>query len=570
MQFELRGTELQTGEPVLPWILHNRGIKDIDSFLEASESWVGKPTDLDNIEKAYQTLMKNEGKILTIVDSDMDGYCSSAILWNYLNKAFGLEIDYFIHEGKQHGISDALEKIDEGYSLVFVPDAGSNDGRYMAEFPNTTFIVLDHHDYNTDNPVSDNMVLVNAQLSPKYGNKSVSGTGVTWQFLRYIDEKQGTNFADNYWDMVAVSIVSDMMELSTLENRAILERGLKDPTNNMILALGDKASYQLAGELTPKGVAFYVAPLVNAMCRVGTLDQKERMFLAFAVDEHYVESQARGSNGELVDVATESARECVNAKGKQSRLRDKMANLSEGYIDEYDLEREPILVVSMDSRFVKVPTEMNGLSAQEISKRYDRPVLLGRVNSEGYLRGSVRAPEQIPVKSFKDFLAESNLFEYTEGHASAFGYSIHESKLNKLNDYFHTQWDAEKGSISYPADYIFDKITPELKQLCQTRYENRFLWGRGMEEPKVGGRLSTSQAETQILGRTGQTVKITKGGIDFLIMKMPVEEVEELITKPYYEIEFVGECDLNHFRGTIKPQVKITDYEIKERSQFLF
>ena len=91
-----------------------------------------------------------------------------------------------------------------------------------------------------------------------------------------------------------------------------------------------------------------------------------------------------------------------------------------------------------------------------------------------------------------------------------------------------------------------------------------------MEEPKVGGRLSTSQAETQILGRTGQTVKITKGGIDFLIMKMPVEEVESLITKPYYEIEFVGECDLNHFRGTIKPQVKITDYEIKERSQFLF
>ena len=154
-------------------------------------------SDLDNIEKAYQALMKNEGKILTIVDSDMDGYCSSAILWNYLNKAFGLEIDYFIHKGKQHGISDALEKIDEGYSLVFVPDAGSNDGKYMAEFPNTTFIVLDHHDYNADNPVSDNMILVNAQLSPNYNNKSVSGTGVTWQFLRYIDEKQGTNFAED-------------------------------------------------------------------------------------------------------------------------------------------------------------------------------------------------------------------------------------------------------------------------------------------------------------------------------------------------------------------------------------
>lgn len=67
-----------------------------------------------NLYKAYLNLVDTfarDESILIIVDSDCDGYTSSAILINYLCDMYGAEkvfnnVYYFLHQGKEHGLSD--------------------------------------------------------------------------------------------------------------------------------------------------------------------------------------------------------------------------------------------------------------------------------------------------------------------------------------------------------------------------------------------------------------------------------------------------------------------------------
>lgn len=93
---------------------------------------------LDNIEEGYQLLMKhikNDSNICIIIDPDVDGYTSSAVLWNYLVEVFknqmeyNLNLSYHIPEGKEHGLQTLMPLLKEKciYDLIILPDSSSND-----------------------------------------------------------------------------------------------------------------------------------------------------------------------------------------------------------------------------------------------------------------------------------------------------------------------------------------------------------------------------------------------------------------------------------------------------------
>ena len=112
-------SERQPGIGLLEQILINRGItmSEVHHFLHADENDVLSPTLLDNMREGAQTLSKHiasNDRALIVVDSDCDGYCSSAIFLNYFNKLFPSwvqnRVEFFIHSGKQHGLSDVLQE----------------------------------------------------------------------------------------------------------------------------------------------------------------------------------------------------------------------------------------------------------------------------------------------------------------------------------------------------------------------------------------------------------------------------------------------------------------------------
>jgi len=59
-------------------------------------------------------------------------------------------------------------------------------------------------------------------LSKNYSNKTLSGVGVVYKFCQYIDKFLGQDYANNLLDLVAVGMVSDMMDLRNFETRELI------------------------------------------------------------------------------------------------------------------------------------------------------------------------------------------------------------------------------------------------------------------------------------------------------------------------------------------------------------
>ena len=85
-----------------------------------------------------------------------------------------------------------------------------------------------------------------------------------------------------------------------------------------------RQSYSLGDEVTSIGEAFYIAPLVNAVTRVGTLDEKFLLFDSMLEWKAYnlVPSTKRGCKGQTEQLVEQSVRTCTNVKSRQTRLQD--------------------------------------------------------------------------------------------------------------------------------------------------------------------------------------------------------------------------------------------------------
>ena len=222
-----------------------------------------------------QTVQSNK-RMAVIVDCDCDGYTASALFINYLHDLYPAYIEnnlsYFVHDSKQHGLSDTLNWLSnqDNLGLVVCPDAASNDYEYHKQLNDQGIkvLVLDHHDADK---VSEYATVINNQLSD-YPNKELSGVGVTWQFCRYFDKLLKINNADQYRDLVALGNDADMMSLRSIETKHLIRSGLARPRNPFIVKMAERNDFSLKGKLTPIGVAFYIAPFVNAMTRSGSVE----------------------------------------------------------------------------------------------------------------------------------------------------------------------------------------------------------------------------------------------------------------------------------------------------------
>lgn len=108
-------------------LLHERGIDDVDSFLSPRWNNLQDWRDLENIQKGLDLVYLPTGaRVGLIVDCDVDGFSSAAIIYQYLKQFMShIEIKYYIHSGKAHGLEEHWEEIrDENFNLVIVPDAG--------------------------------------------------------------------------------------------------------------------------------------------------------------------------------------------------------------------------------------------------------------------------------------------------------------------------------------------------------------------------------------------------------------------------------------------------------------
>ena len=556
-------------------LLEDRGFPIYDNtqeFFYPTEDNLLPPVKLDNMQEGYEILKKhllNGSKMFICVDSDVDGFTSAALMYNFLmdNYAdYNISIDYHIPEGKEHGLRTLMdiftnEKICD---LIILPDSSSNDYEEHKILKNMGYdvLVLDHHEAAG---YSANATVINNQLSKEYENKALSGVGVVYKFLGYFEAAFASDLISTmgegseshiqeYLDLVALGEVSDMMDMTTLENRYICEYGLSHIKNGFLKELVEKQSFSLgSGPLTQIGVAFYITPLINALIRVGSPLEKERLFEAFIMPDKMVASTKRGEKGKEETIATQSARNCTNAKARQKREMDKAAELLNIQIINNCLDDNKILILNADD--INVSTTLTGLCAMNVAALYKKPVMLGRISPDGYLKGSIRGRGESELKDFKAFLLESGYMDYVEGHGNAAGFSIKESNIPKLIDYANEKLkDVNFNEGFYEADFIVHGNCSYLADMIEDLERGRTLWGQHNDEPIIIVEdITIDSKDISIIGSYKDTVRFTFNGITYVKFKAKALIEELFLYNGKLNITAAGRGNINEWGGKRSP-----------------
>ena len=512
--------------------------------------------------------------------SDIDGFTSSAILYNYLMDNFGeVNIEYHIPDGKEHGLDTIMPLLEneQKYDLIILPDSSSNDYECHEKLSNMGYeiLILDHHEAEK---YSENAIVINNQLSKNYPNKSLSGVGVVYKFLQLLDERNGFDSADSFLDMVAVGECGDMMDLNTLENRFISDYGFSHLKNEGLRQLIKLQGYSIFGvkieeitesflnnaAITPINAAFYIAPLVNALIRVGSPKEKELLFQSFTRGKEIIPSTKRGHKGEFETIAEQSARNCYNARSRQNKEKEKALELLDIQISNDCLDDNKILILNADD--IDVSNTLTGLCAMGVSAKYKKPVLLGRVNKDGYLKGSMRGRGESELKDFRNFLLESGYMDYVEGHNNAAGFAIKESDIPKLYQYANKKLkDINFNEGFYEADFIINGNCSYLNEMIFDLWKGKNIYGQNCPEPIIVTQNLTIRPDNiKIIGAYKDTIKITFNNTTF--MKFKAKDLIEQLQNYSggFIATIVGRPSVNSWNGVETPQILIEDIEINQ------
>lgn len=484
------------------------GVKDIDEYLNPTGKYLDNFSDYYNINKAVEMFEKHIGENTYILcDDDVDGITSTIILARYMKKINpNWSIRILVHEGKERGLQDdelfipiKNSKLLYNYDVKFliIPDGGTNDVEQADEL-DMDILVLDHHTITT--PIT-NGVLINNQ-NEKNNNVSTKGSGclVVHKFLQALDNKFNVNYSAEYIDLVALSLVSDVMDMSDEQNRTYYHYGIEtfDCINNKFLKalfekfIGDK-SY------TQRDIAFKIVPKLNAICRSKDKEIKYIILNAFL--------------GHEID---EALNICATAHADQI---DTVNKIIDNHIDEINmLSNNNIVVFSCDD----MPKSYSGLIAGKIMDiSGGKPTLVGKIINNEFV-GSLRSP--IPLQSE---LNDSNFVEWARGHEQSCGVLIKQENLQPLIDYYNSIKLSYEPCIEVLRSYAVEDIPYNFFDLFEPNMD--VLWGNGIPKPVFElHNIIFTPNDLQILGKNHRTIKLISNDISYLFFNITNKDRERL------------------------------------------
>ena len=569
-----------------------RGVKpeDVEHYLHTTDADIYDPELIMNIKEGAQMLARHialNNDILVQVDSDCDGFTSSAVLINYLNCLFPgyvqQHVSYRIHTGKQHGIFEEMipEILEKKIKLVIAPDSSSNNYEVhkILKENGIDVLVIDHHEAEK---ISENACVINNQLCD-YPTKSLSGVGMVYKFCCYFDKVMGVNYADQFLDLVALGLVGDMMDIRDFETRHLVVKGLQQIRNPFFKEMVKVQNYSInrAGGLCPFSISFYIAPQINGTIRMGTAAEKLMLFESMLdyLGYEQIPSTKRGCKGQYETRVEQACRNCTNIKRNQAKATDASLEIIERIIENKNLTENKIMAVKLGPEYA-TNRNLTGLIANQLMAKYQHPFLLlmQTVGEDGSINweGSGRGYETSSFNDLRTFIKDSGYAFFAEGHANAFGVGISD---DNFEDFIKYSNEALK-------DYAFTPCT-KVDFIWQASEINRddildlaalkTVWGQELEEPTIAiENLNVTPNNITLMGKDGRcpTLKITlSNGVSLIKFRSTEEEYEKLV--PVFDsgsvnINVIGTCTINEWNGIISPQIEIKDYEIVGETKYYF
>lgn len=472
-------------DPVIARIMRNRDLvteEEMQLFLQGGLENLHEPRQLKDVEKAVRILkekMKAEKKIRIIGDYDVDGICSTYILYKGL-KVCGADVDAVIpHRMKDgYGINEALveQALSDGVDTILTCDNGiaAKDVLEQGKEKGLTCIVTDHHEVpyeETDGETVQILPDVDAVVDPKqkdctYPFEAICGAVVAYKLIQVLLEE--CNIDDSVMgrtkrellEMAGIATVCDIMPLRD-ENRIIVKTALeylKDSKNPGLQALISVNELE-PSKLTSYSIGFVIGPCINATGRLDTAQLALELLQARTFEE-------------AVPLASTLKEYNVNRKEMTEKgVEEAMALLETG---EYDADRVLVLYLP------EVHESLAGIIAGRVKEKTGKPAFVLTKGEEG-VKGSARSIESYSV--YEEMVKCSHLFIKYGGHKMAAGLSLEEENVEPFRQLINanctlTEDDFEEKiviDVPMPMGYVTEAFVQELSILEP--------FGNGNEKP---------------------------------------------------------------------------------------
>lgn len=568
----------------LQQVLYNRGIP-----VDRQEEWLyagwdnisdWRLLDEDKMKQAcamVKDCIDNNKKVQIVIDPDVDGLTSAAILTNYLfmydSYWTHFNVTHIMHEGKQHGLSDIMDMILSDTSLVICPDSASNDReqhKILAD-KGIKVLCLDHHECDCD---SEDALIINPQIND-YPNKAITGAGVTWQFCRAFDKLYAVEpHANDLLDLCAIGMIGDMSNYQEIETRAIVNLGLRNIKNIFVKEMYKKNDYsiQKMHGINYYSTAFYLVPYWNACWRSGTMEEKRLIFDACLLEyqNDLVKSSKRGCKNTVVPLYQEAVLVCDRVKRRQTQAQDEAMESLKDKIQQENLDDNAIILCLMEPG--QIEKNLQGLIANKLQASYQKPcaVLTYEKDEDGqeFYRGSMRNYSLSPISDLKAELEKTEEIEFCAGHKAAAGLGIEKNHIDAFIKKFNDQYKEIDQTPSYHVDYVWsNKTIDDNKVLNIGKFD---VYGQEIPESLVVVKdiyLNPSMV-TLMSPDKHPTLKIQlNNGVNAIKFKSNENEYEKFC-EPNTTLTIVAKCAINEWNGTITPQLLIEDFELKKEWVF--
>lgn len=399
----------------LAQVLVRRGYEDPQrarAFLAADEhhelkSFAGLSDAAELILAAVRT-----GRRITIHgDYDVDGVCSTALLLRTLRK-LGANVDWYLPDRAEgYGLSeDTVRRLAQrGTSLLVTVDCGITavEEVALARSLGIEVIVSDHHLPRADGRLPDAPIV--HPLLCGYPCRDLCAAAVAHKLAQatLLAAGRDRHEADEDLDLVALATIADVVPLLG-ENRSIVRRGLRGLARTGkpgLRALMAVARIE-PGKLNERGVAFGLAPRINASGRLYRADAALELLLT--------EDRARAAQ-----IAHELDR--ANSERRQAELAIRLQ--AEAQIAQLEDSEDRYAYVLAGEGWHR---GVIGIVASRLVERYRRPVVLVSLEGES-ARGSGRGIEGYDLLAGLTACAE-HLVRYG-GHSAAAGVELRRESM---------------------------------------------------------------------------------------------------------------------------------------------
>lgn len=464
-------------EDVVDNMLMVRGLSReiVEDLLNPTEDYIEDIYNYKNMQLGLDMLhdaIKKEYSIATLVDSDCDGYCSSAVVYDFiLNKLEYENVHYMLHEdNKAHGLNneDLIKKlVDNNIKLIIIPDASIDKINIIKKLheANINVLILDHHYaelHEKDLKDFNNVVWI-SNKDNQVENIALSGCGVTYKFIKEYSKQVNIELGNEYIDLVSLSVVSDICDMISYENRYYYELGrqVRNITNPLLIEFCKDMKKNKKDYLTDKDLGFGIAPSINAIIRMGSIDDRDVLFNAFIGTTDLIMSRVSKKNNEIT-YQQEVIKLGNSFKRKQKKIVEESLVRIDKIIKEKELDKDNIIVLQED-----IDREVRGLLANKLIELYNKPIFI-LTEQDGLLSGSVRGKGR-----FKTFCENSSLFEKCVGHLGAFGVDIKEENIEDFIKYANENLVIEDNILEVERVYESNANNNHVKEI--SAYSNLFV-----------------------------------------------------------------------------------------------